>query len=116
MPFINTKIEDLLGQLRNTYIGLHIGEPSNNNEVNVDGYTRAASTLDFTEYNRITNFSDLSFGPTQYDFGIITHIGIYDMEVDGNLLYWIEANQVQEVNSGEEYKIPQHNISIEVVM
>lgn len=116
MPFTQKKVREILSGLKETYVGLHTGEPNPANEISKEGYSRKRSHMDFVSENQLFNKIDIVFDPAKHNYGFITHIGIYSMEQGGELLYWIKAEQAREVLATEEYKISKHNMTIEIVV
>lgn len=116
MPFTKEKTEEVLKGLKNTFIGLHSGEPNELNEVKKQGYLRKKGNLENIIYNQLINATDIVFDVAQFDYGVITHIGIYNAEIEGELLYWIKADNSREVRASEDYRISKNNLMIEIVV
>lgn len=116
MPFTKEKTEEILKELKDTFIGLHSGEPNEVNEVSKQGYSRKKGNLENVVYNQLMNTTDIIFDVAQFDYGVITHIGIYDTAIGGKLLYWVKANNSREVRVSEDYRISKDNLLIEIVV
>lgn len=116
MPFTIRKMNEILSQFENTYVGLHTGEPKEENEIKEKGYFRKPSKLEIIGTNQVSNSENIIFDTAQSNYGVITHIAIYDKEEDGDMIYWIRANQAREVKNFEDYRISKDNLIIQIVV
>lgn len=96
--YLENKVLDHV--LRNTsytpattiYIGLFTSNPDEDGsgtEVSGNGYARQSIAFDAASGGSCLSSALVSFGtPTPSDWGTITHVGIFDADTGGNLLYY----------------------------
>lgn len=108
----------------NFYIGLwcssivdSFGEPIENGEVTAASYARVAIPNDGTSFSEvyekdIRNLNEITFEEAIEDWGIITHVGVFDSDKpeddddESNLLFYCELETSREVVSGDVVKFP----------
>ncbi|WP_099866072.1 phage tail fiber protein [Pararhizobium haloflavum] len=91
------------------YLALFTSDPgevgSAAGEVTEGGYARQAitgamSAADATS-GTSTNTAAISFGPATEDWGMISHVGVFDAETGGNMLLYGEMPAAKLINSGD---------------
>ncbi|AEG59371.1 phage tail fiber protein [Desulforamulus ruminis] len=83
------------------YAALFISDPTDadtGTEVSGGGYTRKPVTFDTPDNGAAVNNADLAFPVATGNWGTVTHIGLYDAETDGNLLFYGDLNTPRAIN------------------
>ena len=70
------------------------------------GYAREAITFAAGVGGACSNDVEVSFGPAAEDWGLVTHVGLRDADVGGNLLWWMELTAAKAVGDGDEFTVP----------
>ena len=86
------------------YLALHTGDPgeAGGNELAVaDGYARVAIAFGAPTDGSGSNSGLLSFTAAGGDWGSITHLGIHDASVAGNLLLYSAMTAAKTVDDGD---------------
>ena len=93
------------------YIGLYVSNPgesgTNGIEINYPGYARQPITFSPPAQDSainaiaIKNDTEITFPTTKQDAGMVTHIGILDSQVGGNMWLYGEARENLIVNADE---------------
>lgn len=92
------------------YVGLFSAAPtsdsSSGTELSGNGYARQlvsfnAPAAGSGSYRKITNSSDITFGPATADWSQAVAFGIWDASTGGNLLYWANLSTPKTVNNGD---------------
>jgi hypothetical protein len=104
-PSIPTNYYIGLSKTAPTLSGTNVTEPSDSAYARVN----ITSSLSVPTNGVITNSSNITFGESLVDWGVITHYCIFDNSTGGNLLVYgqfsssrtIEVNTVATVKSGE---------------
>lgn len=107
--FLNTMKGITLTAPTNIYIALFLSSPTETGvagvEVNYAGYERQVITFTTpTHYSGgigIKNDTQIEFAKSDRDAGTITHIGITDSKIGGNMLAYGEPTEVLSVAIGE---------------
>lgn len=94
--------------LQGAYVALFNEEA----EVAKASYKRQAISFVAAENGQTTNNADTLFPISQEPWGLITHIEIYDAEVDGNFLFRSKAEFVKDIGVSGQYKIPKNYLII----
>lgn len=120
--YLENKLLD--GTLRNTaytpvatvYIGLHTTATNDNNsgtEVTGGSYARTASgTWGVPSGGSTSNTTIITFPTATASWGTVTHFGIYDNAVGGNLLYWGQLTVSKTVDNGDVFTFPIGNLTV----
>jgi len=87
------------------------GTPINIGEVTEDDYSRAEIPNNGTVFSEVfehdvRNNVEILFNEAQSDWGIITNVGIFDAETEGNLLFYGTLDTAREVVEGDIVRFP----------
>lgn len=101
------------------YVGLFTAAPSDSGggtEVSGSGYAREAVTFAAasTPGGTTSNSGDVSFTASGGNWGTITHIGIFDDEASGNLLWHGSMTASKIVNDGDTLQFSTGNIDLTI--
>lgn len=98
------------------YLALYTSNPTENDtgqEVTGGAYTRKPITFTdpATENGKqtIKNATDIEFDVATSDWGTVTHVGIRDAEIGGNLLYFGELESPRTILEGDRFVILAEN-------
>lgn len=98
------------------YIGLHTADPTDAGtgaEVSGFGYARQAMAFDASSGGTASNSSAVEFpAATGGDWGLITHIGIYDASTSGNLLFHSALTTSKTIADGDIFKVAASGVDI----
>jgi hypothetical protein len=93
------------------YIGLLTAAPTDaggGTEVSGGSYARVAVpqldanwTVPAGTPRSINNANAITFPAPTANWGVVTHIGIYDAATAGNLLYWAALTTAKTINNGD---------------
>jgi hypothetical protein len=78
------------------------------------GYARQALTFTSSAGGACSNDLEVTFGPAAEDWGLVTHVGIRDADVGGNLLWWMELTESKAVGDGDEFTVPVGDLDLSV--
>lgn len=92
----------------NVYVSLFSGEP----EVSQASYKRQKATFTTPADGQTSNGTDILFPIAGELWGDITHIGVFDAEIGGNLLFKSPAEFVKKIDVSSQYKIPKNYLII----
>jgi len=93
-------------------------------EVTAGSYARVVVPNDGTQFsevleNDVRNSVEIAFSSAEEDWGVITHIGIFDADLQSeeydpepNLLFYCELGTAREVLSGDIVKFPPSSIRL----
>jgi len=125
MSFISDFLEDKLIDhvFRNTpynapgtiYLALYSTDPGEDNsgtELSGSGYTRKAFTIDAPTNGISYNGSDITYDTATADWTTITHVGVFDASLGGNLLFYGPLSSPVTVTVGNNFRIPAGNLGI----
>ena len=87
------------------YIALYTSDPTDADtgvEVSGGGYERQPVTFNAPTNGQMTNSGDVIFPVATADWGTITHIGLRDAPIGGNLLYHAPLNINKTILSGDQ--------------
>jgi len=70
------------------------------------GYARQIITFGAAAGGAASNDVEVTFGPAAEDWGLVTHVGIRDADVAGNLLWWMELTAAKPVGDGDSFTVP----------
>tara|TARA_B110000858_G_scaffold32050_1_gene35412 strand:+ start:2275 stop:2658 length:384 start_codon:yes stop_codon:yes gene_type:complete len=91
-----------------TYVALYTSDPTKNNtgtEVSGTTYTRFPLTMDAPDDGVTQNTNEMEWAVAMTVWGTITHVGIMDAEVAGNLLYFAELIEPKNITVGDQFQI-----------
>ena len=91
-----------------TYVALYTSDPTKNNtgtEVSGTTYTRFPLTMDAPDDGVTQNTNEMEWAVAMTVWGTITHVGIMDTEVAGNLLYFAELIEPKNITVGDQFQI-----------
>lgn len=91
-----------------TYVALYTSDPTKNNtgtEVSGVTYTRFPLTMDAPDDGVTQNTSEMEWAVATTVWGTITHVGIMDASVAGNLLYFAELIEPKNITVGDQFQI-----------
>jgi len=100
------------------HCSLHTGDPGDDNgggnEVPTGrGYTRQTITNAAAASGQIANSAILTFGPcTTTNWGVISHVGIYDASSSGNLLFHGAVTTTKNIEVGDSFQIAIGNLIV----
>jgi len=103
------------------YLALYTSNPGDTNtgvEVSTSGYARqevAFSALTFVSgKSTISNTLDLVFPVTSTSWGTISHVGILDALIGGNLLYYGQLATSKLIDVGDQFKVVAENLVLNI--
>ncbi len=99
------------------YLALYTAAPSDaggGTEVTGGSYARYQMTggFDTASAGHTQNTGLISFPTATGDWGTVTHIGIFDADVAGNLLFWGQFSASMNILTGKTATIPAGNLDI----
>ena len=98
-----------------TYVALYTSDPTKNNtgtEVSGTTYTRFPLTMDAPDDGVTQNTSEMEWAVATTVWGTITHVGIMDASVAGNLLYFAELIEPKNITVGDQFQITPANLKL----
>jgi hypothetical protein len=118
MSALSTYLENALLDhvLRNTalaspatvYLGLFLTDPTDadvGTEVSGGSYARQSIAFDAAAAGITQNSALVTFPTATADWGVVSHIGLYDAVSGGNLLYHAELNTAEQVLDTETFSV-----------
>ena len=90
------------------YVALYTSDPTKDNtgtEVSGVTYTRLAVTMDAPTDGVTQNTNEMEWAIATTVWGTITHVGIMDTAVAGNLLYFAELIEPKNITVGDQFQI-----------
>lgn len=100
------------------WAGALTGLPSDDgvtlNEVSASGYGRVETAWSGASNRTASNAEAIEFDPARADWGTVSHIGLFDAEVRGNLLGSFPVLDAKAVESGDILKIEKNEAIIQV--
>ena len=97
------------------YVALYTTDPTKDNtgtEVSGVTYTRLPVTMKNPESGFSENENELEWAIATTVWGTITHVGIMDAEVSGNLLYFAELLEPKNITVGDQFQITPDNLKL----
>lgn len=94
--------------LQNVYVGLF----SDTTEIYGPSYERKSIVFTSPNEGQTSNNADILFPIATESWGNITHIGIFDNNENGNLLFKSPAEVVKHIDTSSQYKIPKNYLII----
>lgn len=86
------------------YVALFTAAPSDaggGTEVTGGDYAREAVTFGAAASGAVANTGAVTFGPATANWGIVTHMALFDAASAGNMLFWGALDASRTVNSGD---------------
>jgi hypothetical protein len=97
------------------YVALFTSDPTDagtGTEVSGGGYARQAVTFNAPSNGQVTNASDILFPIATASWGTVTHVGIYDAQTGGNLLFSGALTTSKTISANDQLKIAAGSLSI----
>lgn len=91
---------------------VYVGLFENDNEINKPSYQRQSIGFIEPSEGQTSNDTDVFFPIAQEEWGNITHIGIFDAETNGNLLFKAPAEFVKHIDVSGQYRIPKNYLIV----
>lgn len=101
------------------YIALFTTDPtpgSTGTEVSTvgTGYTRQSISFSVALDQEIKNSNDIEFSGATSPWGTVTHVGIYDQDAAGNLLYYGELENPRAIFEGDLLRFSTDDLVISI--
>lgn len=96
------------------YIGLHTADPTDAGtgaEVSGGSYVRKAVAFTVTN-DTASNSATVTFDAATANWGTITHVGVWDAESNGNLLFHGAVTTSKTIETGDTFQISSGNLDI----
>lgn len=106
--YLKNKI--LSDNLQKVYVGLFNEE----NEISASSYVRQPAIFTTPSEGQTSNKTDILFPIAEENWGPITHIGIFDSDIGGNLLFKAPAEFIKTIDVSSQYKIPKNYLIIRI--
>lgn len=90
------------------YVALFNG----NVEINQASYVRQPVAFNVPANGQTSNNTDILFPIANENWGNVTHIGIFDAKVAGNLLFKSQAEFEKNIEISSQYKIPKNYLIV----
>jgi hypothetical protein len=97
------------------YVALFTSDPTDagtGTEVSGGGYARQSVTFNAPSNGQVTNAVDILFPVATASWGTVTHIGIYDAQTGGNLLFHGALTTSKTISANDQLKIAAGDLSI----
>jgi hypothetical protein len=97
------------------YVALFTSDPTDagtGTEVSGGGYARQAVTFNAPSNGQVTNAADILFPVATASWGTVTHVGIYDAQTGGNLLFSGALTTNKTISANDQLKIAAGSLSI----
>jgi hypothetical protein len=97
------------------YVSLHTADPTDagtGTEVSGGSYAREEATFAAPSNGASVTSAAVEFAQATGDWGTVTHIGIWDSETSGNLLYHTPLDSSKTIQTGDIFKISSGNLSV----
>ena len=97
------------------YVALFTSDPTDagtGTEVSGGGYARQAVTFNAPSNGQVTNAADILFPVATASWGTVTHVGIYDAQTGGNLLFSGALTTSKTISANDQLKIAAGSLSI----
>ena len=100
----------------NVYVGLFTSDPTDEGtgtEVSGNGYARQEATFSAAASGSASTDATITFDPANGgNWGTITHIGIYDADSAGNLLWHGSVTASKVIEDGDTFQISTGSLTI----
>lgn len=90
----------------------HIALFNLDTEVSTLSYKRQPVTFISSSLGQTSNNTDVLFPIAGESWGEITHVGVYDSLIDGNLLFKAPAEFIKNIDISSQYKVPKNYLII----
>lgn len=99
----------------NFYLALFTPDPGETTEVSDSAYARQEIVFSDVTDGTVSNTNLIEFAPAAVNYGVITHVGIYDSQTGGNLLFYkkLTASIVAGQGVGVSIQIGDLTVSLE---
>ena len=97
------------------YVALYTTDPTKEDtgiEVSAPTYTRMPLTMKLPVDGFSDNTNEMEWLIASTVWGTITHIGVMDAEVLGNLLYFTELLEPKNITVGDQFQITPTNLKL----
>ena len=96
------------------YVALFTAAPSDSGGgTEVSGGAYARQTIAFTTSGDTTsNTAAVEFPTATANYGLVTHVGIYDASTAGNLMAWAALTSSKTIETGDVFRIPAGDLDI----
>ncbi len=97
------------------YVSLHTADPTDagtGTEVSGGSYARKSATFAAPSNGVSATSADVTFDQATASWGTITHIGIWDAESTGNMLYHTPLTTSKTIDSGDIFKIASGSLTV----
>lgn len=96
------------------YVALFTAAPSDSGGgTEVSGGAYARQTIAFTTSGDTTsNTAAVEFPTATANYGLVTHVGIYDASTAGNLMAWAGLTSSKNIETGDVFRIPAGDLDI----
>ncbi len=97
------------------YVSLHTADPTDagtGTEVSGGSYVRKSATFAAPSNGVSATSADVTFDQATASWGTITHIGIWDAESTGNMLYHTPLTTSKTIDSGDIFKIASGSLTV----
>ena len=97
------------------YVSLHTADPTDagtGTEVSGGSYARKSATFAAPSNGVSASSADVTFDQATGSWGTITHIGIWDAESTGNMLYHTPLTTSKTIDSGDIFKIASGSLTV----
>ena len=97
------------------WVALYTSDPTKDNtgtEVSGVTYTRLPVTMDAPTDGVTQNTNEMEWAVATTVWGTITHVGIMDAEVTGNLMYFAELVEPKNITVGDQFQITPANLKL----
>lgn len=119
----NKVLDHLLGVSEFTmpstvYLALFTSDPTDTGqagtEVSGGGYVRQAVTASAASGGQSQNSQEVLFPEATEDWGVITHVGIYDSQTGGNMLLHSEVTNPREFLAGDSFRVDVGGLTVNI--
>lgn len=97
------------------YVALFTSDPTDagaGTEVSGGAYQRMPVTFTAPTDGQTSNSADVLYPIATENWGAITHIGIYDTQTEGNLLFHAPLEFSKTINVSSQFKVPQNYLIV----
>ena len=97
------------------WVALYTTDPTKTDvgtEVDQASYNRLEVTITEPVDGVSTNANEMKWSTATTPWGIISHVGIRDAEVDGNLLYFTNLEEAKDIQVGDQFQIVVDNLTL----
>ena len=108
MPMSNYYRNLQLAGLNNGYLALYTSNPNYDNsgtEVNKISYAREQISVVQNINGEYKNSGDILYTTATEDWGVITHLAVFDAITGGNMLWFGAVEISQEIRTNEAFRI-----------